>query len=69
MQEVVKALIDEAEQCYEYSKDTKCVLTTFFKAVDICMKYHLDEDSVLIITNDAYCKSLLYAIEQGLVLQ
>ena len=62
-----KALIDEAEQCYTKLSDTKCALTTFFKVINICMKYHLDEESVLIIKNDAYCKSLLHSIEQGLL--
>ena len=63
IQEVVKALIEEAK---EYSGDTKCALKVFFKAINVCMKYHLHDESTLILKNDIFCKSILYAIEQGL---
>lgn len=63
LQEVVKALIEEAE---EYSYDMKKSLETFFRAMNICVKYHLKEESILIVKSDIYCKSILNAIDQGL---
>ena len=65
MQEVVKALIEEAE---ENSCDVKKSLGTFFRAMNICVRYHLKEESKLILKSDIYHKSILNAIEQGLSL-
>lgn len=59
----MKALIEEAE---ENSCDMKKSLGTFFRAMNICVKYHLKEESILIVKSDIYCKSMLNAIEQGL---
>ena len=59
----MKALIEEAK---ENSCDMKKSLGTLFRAMNICVKYHLQEESILIVKSDIYWKSILNAIEQGL---
>ena len=65
LQEVIEALIEEAE-IYSGNKKHMRALTTFFKAINICEKYDLDDEFSSIVRNDIFCKSIFYGIRQGL---
>lgn len=63
IQEVIEALIEEAEK---YSGKIKHALTVFLKAINVCKTYSLDAEVYSIMGNDTFCKSILYGIERGL---
>ena len=63
MQEVIEALIEEAEK---YSGNKRRALTVFLKALNVCKTYHLDDEFSSIVGNNVFCKSILYGIERGL---
>ena len=65
LQEVIEALIEEAE-IYSGNKKHMRALTIFFKAINVCEKYDLDDEFSSIVRNDVFCKSILYGIRRGL---
>ena len=66
VQEVIEALIEEAERCSETTKHILHALTVFLKAINVCKTYHLKDELSLIIKNDFFYKSILYGIKRGL---
>ena len=65
LQEVIEALIDEAE-IYSVNKKHMRALTVFFKAINVCEKYDLDDEFSSIVRNDIFYKSILHGIRRGL---
>ena len=63
IQEVIEALIEEAEK---HSGNKKHALTVFLKAINVCKTYHLDAEFSSITGNNVFFKSILYGIERGL---
>jgi hypothetical protein len=68
LQEVAEALIEEAE-IYSGNKKHLHALTIFFKAINVCEKYDLEDEFSSIVRNDIFYKSIHHGIKRGLSIQ